>query len=653
MNNVSRIFRSCWLLGFVFLGLTVTEPVNAFLTSETDSSSVEWIQVYFNMPVDTSYSKDGIIPNHSWDLVSTLTNMIDHAKYSIDLAVYDLEHHAVGEALARAAKRGLRVRVVTDLYNRFDNREFDEPMWDMLKEAGIITIDDSGTVFWPDGHIEENRLPNAGAHMHHKFAVIDRVSEDPDDHYVWTGSMNLTYTGPYNTNLTIVLKDNEIAKAYEEEFEFMWGSSGSKPDPRNARFHKDKPNVSQNLFWVGDTKVELYFSPMNRSQTKPSISARVEELINTEVDYDMAFIAFAITPTIPISQALWSVSANPDILLNGVIDPSFYGRYRNQGDIWASPEASMLGRSILPAREIRKLHHKTLILDALNPDENDQAIVITGSYNFSKAAESINDENIHIIYSDSIANMFIQDFKGIKGRARGELEAPAPPVHPSQWLPVAGVQDGQVFEVEISPGMRYPVSLLGVDTPRIFAGRDSSYYFADEAKSFLENLLDGKQVRLQGHDGGKPTARYNRYHSYVTAKDDSGKTISVNLEMLKHGMGGYSKYYRQHPDSVSAYMMHIYRAQVDSVGMWAEPEMVGKRVPRYQEDEVEHDFPIFINSATEKELTSLPFIGPARAASIVQYRTQNGPFSDISDLQNIHGIGPRIVDRIRPYVVID
>lgn len=648
-----RSFKN--ILFTLLLCFFTTQSVFAFHASKADSSTVEWIKVYFNQPADTTFSRDGIIPNYSWDLMSTLTELIDSAQYSVDLAIYDLENHRIGEALVRAANRGLRVRVVTDLYHRFDDRHFDEIMWEMLREGNIISMDDSGTVFWPDGTVEQHRLPNAGAHMHHKFAVIDRLSADPDRHFVWTGSTNLTYTCAVNTNVTIVIKDNEVARVYEEEFEFMWGSDGPKPNPRRARFHRDKPNVSQNHFWVGDTRLEVYFSPMNRDRTKPSISDRIVELINTEVDYDMAFVAFAITPSIPISRALWARSADPDVKLNGVIDPGFFARYRNLGEIWASPEASLLGRSILPAREVRKLHHKTIIIDGLNPDPYDQAIVITGSYNFSQAAENVNDENILIIHSDRIANKFIQDFKGIKGRARGEFEAPPPPVNPDEWLPVRAVRDGQILEVEITRGVRYPVSLLGVNAPNIFAGRDSSFFFAGEARAFMEQLVQGRKVRVQGPDGRMPTARYGRYHAYITAKAEDGSIISLNRAMLEHGMAQYSHFYRQHPDSVAAFRVLADQAREQGLNLWAHPEMIGVRVHRSEEveEEPEPEFPININTATAQELTALPGIGPARAEAIVAHREQHGAYRRIEDLERIRGIGPRTIDNLRPLVVVD
>ena len=58
-----------------------------------------------------------------------------------------------------------------------------------------------------------------------------------------------------------------------------------------------------------------------------------------------------------------------------------------------------------------------------------------------------------------------------------------------------------------------------------------------------------------------------------------------------------------------------------------------------------------VNTATESELTSLPGIGPAKAAAIVQVRTQNGPFASLSDLDAVPGIGPATLANITPLVV--
>src|SRR5690554_7172712 len=73
--------------------------------------------------------------------------------YSIDLVAYDLQNMRVGHALANASRRGVRVRVITDVIHRDHAPRFTHPMWDTLRAAGIYNIDDSGTIYHPDGKI--------------------------------------------------------------------------------------------------------------------------------------------------------------------------------------------------------------------------------------------------------------------------------------------------------------------------------------------------------------------------------------------------------------------------------------------------------------------------------------------------------------------
>jgi competence protein ComEA len=59
---------------------------------------------------------------------------------------------------------------------------------------------------------------------------------------------------------------------------------------------------------------------------------------------------------------------------------------------------------------------------------------------------------------------------------------------------------------------------------------------------------------------------------------------------------------------------------------------------------------ININSASATELETLSGIGEVLAATIVEYRTQNGPFASVEDLMDVSGIGPATLDEIRDQV---
>ena len=59
-----------------------------------------------------------------------------------------------------------------------------------------------------------------------------------------------------------------------------------------------------------------------------------------------------------------------------------------------------------------------------------------------------------------------------------------------------------------------------------------------------------------------------------------------------------------------------------------------------------------INTGTEEELMTLPGIGKAKAALIIEYRESNGSFRTIEDLMNISGIKEGLFNRIRDKICI-
>ena len=62
--------------------------------------------------------------------------------------------------------------------------------------------------------------------------------------------------------------------------------------------------------------------------------------------------------------------------------------------------------------------------------------------------------------------------------------------------------------------------------------------------------------------------------------------------------------------------------------------------------------PINLNTATAAELASLKGIGPAKAQAIVEHRDKNGQFKSVDDLKLVHGIGDKMLEQLRPQVVV-
>lgn len=64
------------------------------------------------------------------------------------------------------------------------------------------------------------------------------------------------------------------------------------------------------------------------------------------------------------------------------------------------------------------------------------------------------------------------------------------------------------------------------------------------------------------------------------------------------------------------------------------------------------DARINLNTATVAELDTLPRVGPAIAQRIVDWRTTNGRFSAVDDLLSVPGIGEKMLESLRPLVVL-
>lgn len=56
------------------------------------------------------------------------------------------------------------------------------------------------------------------------------------------------------------------------------------------------------------------------------------------------------------------------------------------------------------------------------------------------------------------------------------------------------------------------------------------------------------------------------------------------------------------------------------------------------------------NVAGAEELDRLPGVGASKALRIVREREENGPFASVDDLARVSGLGPKSVDRLRPYL---
>jgi competence protein ComEA len=59
-----------------------------------------------------------------------------------------------------------------------------------------------------------------------------------------------------------------------------------------------------------------------------------------------------------------------------------------------------------------------------------------------------------------------------------------------------------------------------------------------------------------------------------------------------------------------------------------------------------------LNRASAAELAELPGVGPVLANRIVSYRNEHGPFKTLDELDKVKGIGPKLLEKLRPLLEI-
>ncbi len=404
------------------------------------------IYAAFNQSQAATYQdpyRVGLPPRYGDNLEALILQELDQAERSIWVAVQDLNLPLVAQKLVERHRQGLDVRVVLEnTYTRTlsDSQQLDEEVGDapaMLMpfldqdgdgtisateraERDALTILSEGGVRWHDDTADGS----AGSGlMHHKFIVIDGTR-------VVTGSANLTLSGIHgdydvadsvgNHNHILVFDNAALAGAFAEEFMILWGEQD------RPRFGIQKPSRPPQRFFVGDALVTVRFSPNSQSDPLASTSNGFigQQLSRASESIDLALFVFSDTG---IANNLRDLVAQRPVTLRGIFDPGFAFRYysasvamwgvrlpmRNDECRFADhiPWQPALATVGIPnIAETDKMHHKFAVVD--------NRLVLTGSHNWSPAANHNNDETVLLIESEVVTAHFAREFERLYSTAR-------------------------------------------------------------------------------------------------------------------------------------------------------------------------------------------------------------------------------------------
>ncbi|AUB40300.1 Phosphatidylserine/phosphatidylglycerophosphate/cardiolipin synthase [Nostoc flagelliforme CCNUN1] len=411
------------------------------------------VQVYFNHSESSEYKE----PYRQQirlgdDLEKQIVDAITQAKSTVDVAVQELRLPKVAQALADRQKAGVKVRIILENtysrpwssltsaeVNKLDKREqerynefrkfIDINQDNQLSPAEInqrdaLIVLQNAKIPWIDDQADGSV---GSSLMHHKFVTVDNriviitsanftLSDTSGD---FTNSSSLG-----NANNLLQIDSTELASLFTEEFNVMWGDGpGGKPD---SQFGLQKPMRLPKQITLGNTQITVQFSPTSPTQSWSNSSNGLigKTLDSATKSVDMALFVFSDQRLANILEKRHQQS----VQIRALIEPQFaYRPYSEALDMmgialsnkckyevdnhpWQNP-ITTVGVPVLPKGDL--LHHKFGVID-------DQT-VITGSHNWSDAANNGNDETLVVIQSPIVSAHYVREFARLYSKVKPGL----------------------------------------------------------------------------------------------------------------------------------------------------------------------------------------------------------------------------------------
>ncbi|WP_018112412.1 phospholipase D-like domain-containing protein [Thermus igniterrae] len=326
-------------------------------------------------PLETGAVEAYFMPQEGTQAKARLVGLMDGAQASIEGAFYEFRDLEIAQALLRAAKRGVQVRLYGESDYREDFRRY-------LVAAALGQSAEPPRV--PQRVVQEWVRPTGPGceaitglsicyderegFMHHKFLVVD-------ERVVWTGSTNMTWNAfARNNENSLLLPSPTLAQGYGREFATL--------------FQGAKEGLGEPVpFRLEGVEGTAYFSPKGGERGREALLQRLRE-----AQEEVLVAAFVLTDQAVLEELLRAKErgARVQVLLER----------RNLGD---SREEALLAAGI-PVRQDGNpytLHHKVMVLD--------RTWVVTGSYNFSLRAFQVNNENLLVLKGPALAERYREE----------------------------------------------------------------------------------------------------------------------------------------------------------------------------------------------------------------------------------------------------
>jgi hypothetical protein len=461
----------------------------------TPSDTPGQLNFYFDKSVDiTLANPDTALGNV--DLRQRLIAFVNRATQTLDCAFYSFNDPPVTDAMIARWNAGVKIRLIMDAGNS-------QSQADRLRAVGIPVI----TSTYGGNHA-------SGGIMHNKFCIADGRDGDTTNDWLWTGSTNVTTAQLFtDANNSLEIQDYGLAQAYLIEFNEMWGSNNDVPEAALSKMGNRKSDNTPHYFTVNGIPIEVWFAPSDAVET------HYVQYVAT-ADYGIAFSILSFTSN-PIADAMRArYTGVPGFYVRGVFDSgsafgtgSEYPEMKGIGgsspwapaaDVWTSVETGLN-------------HHKVMIIDEGRTASD--PILITGSYNWSNAANTVNDENSIVFHDARIANLYMQEFKARYNASGGTANF------------TVGVSSGRLAGFSFAAPFPNPATGRGTTT---FALEVPANLPAGARATVRLYSIAGRLVRTV-HDAA---AAPGPLRVTWNGTDDAGRTVAPGVYLAHATVGG-------------------------------------------------------------------------------------------------------------------
>lgn len=297
-------------------------------------------------------------------LLEAIIQFIDGANKKLLIAVQELDSQPIAEAIVRAKKRKVSVKLVMEADY-------------LVEKTGLIDP------FLSGGEFESNRVlhdailrASIDTHSDYNPGIFHQKFMVRDGESVLTGSTNFTVTDTTkNLNHVIIVHDKTVAKNYINEFsEIQQGHFGKLNEG-----HDPRPEEVM----VSGVRIKILFAPDHNPEMEI-----MKQIAKAKRRVDFAIFTFATSSGID-DQLVQALDAG--ISIRGALFSSQANKKWSASATLGSAGLPLffIPRPGLTGIKPRKLHHKLMVID--------EQLIVAGSFNYTGPANKINDENIIIL----------------------------------------------------------------------------------------------------------------------------------------------------------------------------------------------------------------------------------------------------------------